>query len=58
MLPSTTPTYTRDPHADTDAATDQLYQELLHIVRRNYNAPYLRMLIRCALARERIVQLQ
>lgn len=54
MLPIATTTYTRDPHADADAAADQLYQELMLIVRRNYSVRYLQMLIRCALARERI----
>ncbi len=57
MLPSATQTYTRDPHADADAdaAADQLYHELLCIIRRNYNVRYLQMLIRCALARERVI---
>lgn len=53
MLPIATTTYTRDPHADADAAADQLFNDLMDIVRRNYNVAYLRWLIRSALSFER-----
>lgn len=53
MMPSTITTYTKDPHADADAAADQLFNDLMDIVRRNYNVAYLRWLIRSALSFER-----
>lgn len=53
MMPSSITTYTKDPHADADAAADQLFNDLMDIVRRNYNVAYLRWLIRSALSFER-----